>query len=182
MCTTFRKTGIALVVVVYTCNACLGQCTADSLVRSYHPSVDLLSYRFVLCRWHVVIFFNILVSMPEVQLKGVNSIYYDDAKLEDDVVMPGLNFVRSIFEMVSCLPPRFSAMHDCLKKRKGNVLLSYFILETGLKIIPMNSQLRARIHLGSDMEVHYELHGHGISVKHCHIDGNGKLRMDILNS
>lgn len=119
--------------------------------------------------------------MPEVQMKGVNSIYYDDAKVDEDVAMPGLNYVKSIIEFLMCIPVRFSAMHNCLKRRKGNLLLNDFILRIAIRATPMYSQVRSRIHLGSDMELQYQLQGHGIPIEHCPIDQDGNARMDILN-
>ncbi|KAL3931911.1 MAG: hypothetical protein SGBAC_011090 [Bacillariaceae sp.] len=151
-------------VVVYMFNACLGQCTVDSLNR-------IMYY----------VFFNILIPMPEVQLKGLNCIYYDVAKVDGDVAMPGFNYVQSAIEFLLCIPVRFSAMHNCLKTRKGNLALNDFILRISIRATPMYSQVRSRIHFGSDMEVQYQLQSHGIPIEHCPIDQDGNVRMDILN-
>ncbi|KAL3928743.1 MAG: hypothetical protein SGBAC_012518 [Bacillariaceae sp.] len=152
-------------VVLYSFNGQLGKASLDCLIR-------IMYY----------IFYNILIPMPEVQMKGVNAIYYDVAKLGEDVEMPGPIFLKAIIDMLMSLPFRASTAHHCLKKSWGNLLLNDFILETVLKATPMYSQVRSRIHLGSDMEVQYQLQSHGIPIRHCPVDGNGNFRVDILNA
>ncbi|CAJ1956529.1 unnamed protein product [Cylindrotheca closterium] len=151
-------------IVFYLSNSCTGSCTPETLNRLFY---------------HVV--FNILIKMPTVQLKGLNGVYYDVAKLKEGAALPGLKYVKTIIDFVTSVPVRFSSMHYCLKRKKGNLARNDFILKTALKSIPKYSSARTRIHLGSDMELQYQLQSHGIPIQFCPIDGDGNFRTDILN-
>ncbi|CAJ1939201.1 unnamed protein product [Cylindrotheca closterium] len=151
-------------VIVWIFNSMLGQCSAESLNRvSYY------------------IFFNIVCSIPEVQSKGLVTNYYDLAKPGEEFAMPGLNFMMKILEFNTAVPMRFSAMHHCLKTGKGTLALNNALIGIGMKIFPKEARVRARLHYGSDMELHYQLRQHGFPIETCPVDSSGNIRKDIIN-
>ncbi|CAJ1956527.1 unnamed protein product [Cylindrotheca closterium] len=123
--------------------------------------------------------FNILINMPTAQLKGVNGIYYDVVKLKKDAAVPGFNYVKTFVDFWTCIPIRFSSTHYCLKRK--NLARSDFILKTALQAAHKYVQARTRVHVGSDIELQYQLQGHGIPIQFCPVDGDGKYRTEILN-
>jgi len=152
-------------VVVYHFNDKLGKSTAETLNRvSYY------------------IFFNIICSIPEVQMKGLVTVYYDVAKPEEESAMPGFNYMMKLLDFINCLPMRFSAMHHCLKTVKGNLALNNALIGMAMSIFPEDARARARLHYGSDVELHYQLKSHGLPINTCPIDTCGNIRKDILNA
>jgi len=70
-----------------------------------------------------------------------------------------------------------------LRAGKGaNVALNKFCLGMAYKLFPHNIRIRARIHYGTDMELQYQLQGHGIPIDTCPVDGNGNMRQDIQHA
>jgi len=163
-------------VVVYIFNACpwkmhgcifgKNRCTAASLNRMLY----YLAY-------------NILIPIPAVQMKGLVVVYYDVAEeLEEEFCMPELNFLKKVMDFVSVIPVRYSAMHNCLRRRKGNLAqLNGLILRMQLRSCPLYSRVRSRIHIGNDMELQNQLQSHGIPIDKCPIDRDGKVRNNTLH-
>jgi hypothetical protein len=128
------------------------------------------------------IWFNILIPLPEVQMKGLVGIYYDVAKPDEKFAMPGFNFMRAILGFTVSLPMRYSGVHACLKTGKGNLAFNNAVLGIAMNGFPKYARVRMRLHYGSDVELHYELKGHGLPVRTCPVDTNGNIRQDILNA
>jgi hypothetical protein len=79
------------------------------------------------------------------------------------------------------LPFRRSTIHVCLKAGKGKLALNNTLLGIIMNGYPRYSRVRARLHYGSDVELQYELQGHGLPMKNCPVDPSGEMRQDILN-
>ncbi|CAJ1938862.1 unnamed protein product [Cylindrotheca closterium] len=129
------------------------------------------------------IMFNILSQIPAVQKKGIVNCFYDITKQGENIPKPGISFMLSISDFVNSLPVRFTAMHHCLRAGKdANVALNKFVLGTISKFAPYHVRARTRIHYGTDLELQYQLKGHGIPVHHTFpVDSNGNMREDIKN-
>lgn len=128
------------------------------------------------------VMFNIVSSIPEVQYKGLVTCYYDMAKPRDNFAIPGMNFMMKVLECVNSVPVRFSAMHHCLKTGKGNLALNNALIGIAMKAFPKDGRVRARLHYGSDMELHYKLQQHGFPINTCPVDFAGSIRKDIINN
>lgn len=96
--------------------------------------------------------------------------------------MPGLNYMMKVLEFNTSIPMRFSAMHHCLKTGKGNLALNNALIGMAMNIFPKDARVRARLHYGSDMELHYQLRSHGFSIDTCPVDTDGNIRRDIINN
>jgi len=152
-------------VIIYLNNTLLGQCKADSLIRvAYY------------------IWFNILIPIPEVQMKGLVGVYYDIAKPGEKIAMPGFNFMLTILDFTISLPMRYTAMHFGLKPEKGNHALNSAVLGIAMNILPQYARVRSRLHYGSDLELHYQFQSHGLPIDTCPVDNNGNIRKDIMNA
>lgn len=96
--------------------------------------------------------------------------------------MPGLKFMMKVMEFNTSIPIRFSAMHHCLKTGKGNLALNNALIGVAMNVFPKEARVRARIHYGSDIELHYQLRGHGFPTDTHPVDTNGNIRTDIINN
>ena len=94
---------------------------------------------------------------------------------------PTLSSSAALMDMVKCVPIRYTAMHYCIKPRNEHISLFDPILKLVCSLTEEYSRARTKLHYGSDLEVHYQLRGHGINTKSCPIDSNGAIREDILN-
>ncbi|CAJ1937770.1 unnamed protein product [Cylindrotheca closterium] len=124
---------------------------------------------------------NILLSIPEVQTKGLVIIFYDLTKPGKKFVMPRFNTITYTNVLLS-FPLRYSAMHMCLKKDTGNLPLYNALVNSSIYILPQQTRARIRLFYGTDIEIHYYLRSHGIPTDNCPVDFYGSLRMDILNN
>jgi hypothetical protein len=115
-------------------------------------------------------------------MKGLVGIYYDVAKPGEKFAMPGFNFMLTIMGFTASLPMRYSGAHACLKTGKGNLALNNAILGIAMNGFPKYARVRMRLHYGSDVELQYELQGHGLPMRTCPADSNGNIRQDILNA
>ena len=126
------------------------------------------------------IWFNILAHIPVVQKKGLVVVYYDLSKPGEKVVLPGFNFVRTMFDSIHCIPVRFSVAHMCIKRGAGSTALNNFFLEIALQTFPQCIRMRYRVHHGSGMEHQYYLQRHGFSDTFP-VDASGNIRRGIVN-
>jgi hypothetical protein len=122
---------------------------------------------------------NIVIPLPEAQMKGLVAVSYDTVKPGEKFVVPNLMFLLTMMGLLSALPKRYSSIHFCLKN--GNMAINNSIFPIIAKGFPRYSRVRMRFHYGSDMELQYQLQGHGIPSKSCPVDNSGDQRQDILN-
>jgi hypothetical protein len=105
------------------------------------------------------------------------------AKPEENIVMPGITFLLKLMGAVSSFPMRYSAVHICLKPKRGSSLaLSNTLLHHTLSLTSAHSRTRTRIHYGSDIELQYTLRSHGVPTQNCPVDLDGNIRWGILNA
>jgi len=154
--------------IIYNFNHMLGRVRAQTLIRvAYY------------------VYVNILLPIPEVQMKGVNVIYYDMANpTMDQFPSPSLNFCMAVMKFAASLPVRHSAMHMCLKNgMSGNLDLNDTIIGFTLKQFSQHDLVRTSLHFGSDIELQYQLRSRGIPLDDSFpVDTDGKLcREDVLN-
>ncbi|CAJ1937748.1 unnamed protein product [Cylindrotheca closterium] len=152
-------------VIIYLSNTLLGKCKADTLIRvAYY------------------IWFNILIPIPEVQMKGLVGVYFDASKPGENIAIPGFNSFLTIMSFTCSLPMRYSAAHLCVKgEDKGNLALNNAILGFAMNAYPQSTRVRSRLHHGSTIELQYQLRPYGIPINTCPIDTAGNIRTDILN-
>lgn len=129
------------------------------------------------------VYFNVLSVIPEVQMKGLNFVVYDNMRPEEKVENP-TNWLSSlsVMDVVTSMPIRFSSMHFCLKARKETLAVFNSLLGMSSSLLPLYSRVRTRLHGGSDMELQYQLKRHGININAGPIDEIGNLRTNILNA
>ncbi|KAL3938466.1 MAG: hypothetical protein SGBAC_006622 [Bacillariaceae sp.] len=150
-------------VVIYFFNTMFDGYKAETLVRvTYY------------------LWMNILLRMPEVQMKGVVGCYYDCTKPGEKVNVPDTNVLFALLEFGVTIPVRFSAMHYCIKTNPEGLALNNFFLEWSAKALPRYSRARARLHYGSHMELQYELRIHGLPASFP-VDTAGNIRKEMLN-
>jgi hypothetical protein len=125
--------------------------------------------------------YNVLIPLPEVQMKGIVCVYYDTAKPGDKSFRLSLNSLRNLLGFSASLPFRRSTIHVCMKAGKGKLALHNTFLGIIMNALPRYSRVRARLHYGSDLELQYELQGYGLPMKSCPVDPSGEMRQDILN-
>jgi len=149
----------------------------------------LLSKEFSRCkkenfsRVAFYVYFNVLSAIPEVQMKGLNFVVYDNMKVGEEVENP-MSWISSlsVMDVVLSMPIRFSSMHFCLKARKKTLALFNSLLGMSSSLLPQYTRVRTRLHGGSDIELQYQLQRHGIYTETGPIDENGNPRMEILNA
>jgi len=124
----------------------------------------------------------ILVSMLEVQMKGVCVILYDLKEPGENYVAPRLDFLLSACTVFATFPLRYSAIHVCLKPARGNLSFTNSVLRNTFNLLPSYSRVRTRLHYGTDIEVQYYLRPHGIPTQSFPIDLDGKIRWEIMNA
>ena len=78
-------------------------------------------------------------------------------------------------------PIRYSAAHYYLMTNEGNLVLHNAILKPMVNSLPQYIRVRSRIHVGSSVELRYQLPSHGIPLDTFPIDIDGKVRESILN-
>ncbi|CAJ1967218.1 unnamed protein product [Cylindrotheca closterium] len=134
------------------------------------------------CRVAYYVYFNILIPIPEVQMKGLVNIFYDVSKVDELPLIPNMNLALTIMDMVTSLPIRFSARHYCLKARQEKLDLFNSLLQSLFKSCQQSyGKVRSRMHYGSDIELQYQLRSHGINTDSSPINPKGGLREDIRN-
>lgn len=124
---------------------------------------------------------NIMLKDPVVQMKGLASVYHNASRSGEEFVMPGMDFVLTVTHVTTSFPIRYSAIHFCLQAAKSNLFLNNLLLRSVLTGLPLYSKVRSRIHVGSMMELQYELRSHGIPMDTFPVDVDGNIRDDILN-
>ncbi|CAJ1964106.1 unnamed protein product [Cylindrotheca closterium] len=134
-----------------------------------------------LCRVAYYVYFNILISIFEVQMKGLVFVFYDISKADELPVIPGLNLTMAIMDMITSLPIRFTAVHFCLKARPEKLDLFNSLFKLVFKLSSHDCKVRSRLHYGSDIELQYQLRSHGINTDSSPIDAEGSLREDNRN-
>ncbi|CAJ1937742.1 unnamed protein product [Cylindrotheca closterium] len=117
-------------VIIYLSNTLLGKCKADTLIRvAYY------------------IWFNILIPIPEVQMKGLVGVYFDASKPGENIAIPGFNSFLTIMSFTCSLPMRYSAAHLCVKgEDKGNLALNNAILGFAMNAYPQSTRLLVEYH------------------------------------
>lgn len=108
-------------------------------------------------------------------------IYYDISKRDELPAMPDFNLTLEIIDFVKSLPVRFSATHFCLKARPDKLDFFNSLMQLLLTLSPNYRKVRSRLHYGSDIELQYQLRGHGINTDSSPINSDGALRDDIRN-
>ncbi|CAJ1963566.1 unnamed protein product [Cylindrotheca closterium] len=151
-------------VILHMFSKKLGKCKAETFIR--------------VCYY---MWWNIMIALPEVESKGLVTIYHDDARSGDEFKMPGLSFILNAQCLSRSLPIRYSAMHYCLQTTTGNLGLNNTLLSLLMSGLPQYARVRTRIHYGSYMELQYRLQSHGIPISTLPVDFHGKIRVDILN-
>ena len=121
-------------------------------------------------------------SMPEVQRKGINMIYYDESKGGEVPKSPALNFQMTAHNFFEILPGNLSSIHLCLHSSPGSLALHNSVLHRFLKALPQSSRTRARLHYGSDQERQYHLRGYGIPIDKFPADENGNIHTEVQNA
>ena len=125
--------------------------------------------------YHVV--FNLVLSVPSVQTKGVVFLHYDESK-GDLTRFPGLKFVTKAISFMDTLPWRSSSMHVCLYSSPANLT----VYNTMVQIVLGTAEpyvARTRIHCGSDLERQYQLKSFGIPLENFPVDKTGNVRSEI---
>lgn len=122
-----------------------------------------------------------MLKDPVVQMKGLASVYHNASRNGEEFVMPGMDFVLTVTTVTTSFPLRYSAMHFCLQAAKSNLFLNNLLLGSVLTDLPLYSKVRSRIHVGSMLELQYELRSHGIPMDTFPVDVDGNIRDDILN-
>eukprot|EP00526_Cylindrotheca_closterium_P004956 CAMPEP_0113640698 /NCGR_PEP_ID=MMETSP0017_2-20120614/21363_1 /TAXON_ID=2856 /ORGANISM="Cylindrotheca closterium" /LENGTH=623 /DNA_ID=CAMNT_0000551999 /DNA_START=33 /DNA_END=1901 /DNA_ORIENTATION=- /assembly_acc=CAM_ASM_000147 len=150
-------------VVLYVFTHMLGRCRADTLIRA----------AYYVC-------LHIIVPIPEVQTKGAVVVFYDLSNPGNQFPGPGLNFAMETMQVTTALPIRNSAMHFCLKPRKGGAALSDEILRVGVDNFSRHERVRTSLYFGSDLELRYHLRGRGIPTDTMPVGEVGNLLEDII--
>ena len=95
--------------------------------------------------------------------------------------MPGINFLLKVKDAAMSFPIRYSAAHYYLQTNEDNLVLHNAILKPMVNSLPQYIRVRSRIHVGSSVELRYQLPSHGIPLDTFPIDIDGKVRESILN-
>lgn len=128
-------------------------------------------------------FFEVLLELPGVQMKGLVGIFYDSAKPRDSKVNLSLSSQLTANFVAASIPFRHTSVHVCLKESIGSPTLNSSLLGLMMKYtFPKYSRVRTRVHYGSDMELLYHLQGHGIPVRTCPVKSSGEINHTFLNS
>ncbi|CAJ1937588.1 unnamed protein product [Cylindrotheca closterium] len=153
------------VIVYNSVNRIPGHCTVETMIRViYH------------------VFYNMLISKPEVQSKGIILVYYDESKGWGSPIFPDLNFQMKTNKFGNTLPICISSFHICLRSSPGSLALHNRMLQLLLKALPQGARTRARLHYGSDLERQYQLRGYGIPVENFPVDKSGNIRPEVQNA
>ena len=128
--------------------------------------------------YHIV--WNVLLSIPTVQTKGVALIHYDESK-GDHSKFPGLGYMAKSAVFFTAMPLRASSMHVCLYIAPGS--LTFYSAFTKIVLLGSGRSdpwvARTRIHSGSDVERQYQLQSFGIPFKRFPVDKNGNIPKDF---
>ena len=114
-------------------------------------------------------------------LLQVVGVYYDVTKPGEKLILPGFNFMLTLFNVLMSFPLRYSALHVCPKSGKGNLALNNSLIRYCMNLFPEYARVRTRLHYGTDLEVQYNLRGHGFPIDSFPVDVDGNIRRDILN-
>eukprot|EP00526_Cylindrotheca_closterium_P008839 CAMPEP_0113615554 /NCGR_PEP_ID=MMETSP0017_2-20120614/7763_1 /TAXON_ID=2856 /ORGANISM="Cylindrotheca closterium" /LENGTH=503 /DNA_ID=CAMNT_0000524799 /DNA_START=47 /DNA_END=1558 /DNA_ORIENTATION=+ /assembly_acc=CAM_ASM_000147 len=148
--------------------------------RWNHPSCQWTMVNVI--RAHYFIMFKILLPVPDVQMKGLATIFYDYKSKVSKASMPSLHDFMVLKAYRNTVPIRYTALHLCLKKEEKGVAFTNNLLEGILKGMTQYVKVRTRVHYGSDMESLYGLRSYGIPQESFPVDSYGKLRTEILNT
>mmetsp|Transcript_22001 Transcript_22001/g.54366 ORF Transcript_22001/g.54366 Transcript_22001/m.54366 type:complete len:494 (-) Transcript_22001:1258-2739(-) len=129
-----------------------------------------------------IVWINIMLPDPVVQMKGLASVYHNTSRTGEEFVMPGMDFVLTVTNVTNSFPIRYSVMHFCLQSGEGNLVLNNSLLGSVLTDLPLYTKVRSRIHVGSIIELQYELRSHGIPMDTFPVDINGNIRENVLNA
>eukprot|EP00980_Cylindrotheca_fusiformis_P005718 scaffold1192_cov58-Cylindrotheca_fusiformis.AAC.12 len=127
-------------------------------------------------------FYNLLASLPEVQLKGIAAVYYDTSKPGEEFVSPGFQAQLQTMAVANSIPFRYTSTHLCMKPTHGNSVLNNAVIRVVLHSHLGSTLVRTRLHIGSGMEIQYTLQSHGISLSTCPVDSCGEIRQKVLDS
>eukprot|EP00980_Cylindrotheca_fusiformis_P005723 scaffold1192_cov58-Cylindrotheca_fusiformis.AAC.17 len=152
-------------LVIYVLSHILCGCTAETVIR-----VNLF------------FFYNLIASIPEVQMKGTSSIYYDTSKPGEEFINPGFQNQVQIMTVTNSIPFRSTSLHLCIKPTLGNLILNNTVFRVILNSRLESTLVRTRLHVGSDMEIQYNLQSHGISLSTCPVDPSGQVCQAMLNT
>ncbi|CAJ1946595.1 unnamed protein product [Cylindrotheca closterium] len=149
--------------VIHWFGSMLGRFKAENLIRAAY-----------------ILWMVILLPDPVVQTKGVVTVYHNASRTGEEFVMPGMKFIRTLSNVTSSFPFRYSAMHFCLLAQEGKFSPSNSFLGSIVKTLPVYSKVRSRIHVGSIMELQYALRSHGIPTDIFPVDPDGSIRDDVV--
>eukprot|EP00980_Cylindrotheca_fusiformis_P005720 scaffold1192_cov58-Cylindrotheca_fusiformis.AAC.14 len=133
-------------------------------------------------RANFFLFYNLIASLPEVQMKGISAVYYDKSKPGEGFFNPGFQAQVRIMSALNSIPFRCSSLHLCIKPTQGNLILNNNVFRAILNSHLDSTLSRTRLHVGSDMEIQYTLQSHGISLSTCPVDSSGEFRQTMLNT
>mmetsp|Transcript_24248 Transcript_24248/g.59349 ORF Transcript_24248/g.59349 Transcript_24248/m.59349 type:complete len:465 (+) Transcript_24248:152-1546(+) len=127
--------------------------------------------------------FNILLSIPEVQLKGIVTVQLNaKQRLEEQANVPSFSYIHEITKFSNSVPLRCSALHNCFDTSlTGAVAVDKAILGLWYHCLPEHTRSRMRFHCGSRLEIIYQFQSHGIPMDTFPVDFDFDIREDILN-
>ena len=141
----------------------------------------MLIILFRQCRVVYYITFNVLLSMPEVQTKGIVTIQMNAKQVEEPPGAPTIGFIHAVSKCSNALPMRCSALHACFDTLTGTQVGDQAILGLWHRCVPEYTRSRIRLHCGSHLELIYQLRTFGIAMDTFPTDPFGDMRKDILN-
>mmetsp|Transcript_17358 Transcript_17358/g.42463 ORF Transcript_17358/g.42463 Transcript_17358/m.42463 type:complete len:321 (+) Transcript_17358:136-1098(+) len=128
------------------------------------------------------IFWNLLIPLEEVQLKGLVGIYYDIQRPLEKPEPMKLKDAVEIMSFALTLPFRYSSCLWCLKQGKKSSIINNSILGVSTRFFSNYIRVRTRLNYGSDMELHYNLQSLGVPTsKDFPVDTEGNLRQDVID-
>lgn len=142
------------------------------------PLADAAQYR--VCYYML---YNILVSLPEVQMKGLVEMFLDTPRPQEEKLIPisDPSFRKSLDASFS-IPFRTSAYHFFQQATNSSQMIENSILAVAISCHSLYTRVRTRIHRGTVMELQYKLQSHGIPSDTFPVDMNGQMRKDSLNA
>lgn len=149
------------------------QAMNTKLACSIAPTVIRVSY---------YVWWNLLIPLEEVQLKGLVGILYDIQRPGDNLQPMKLHDAVEIMSFALALPFRYSSLLCCLKEGNKSSLVNKALLGTITKFFSRYIRVRTRLNFGSDLELRYNLQGVGIPLEDDFVvDTEGTLRQDVVD-
>eukprot|EP00980_Cylindrotheca_fusiformis_P031749 scaffold26899_cov132-Cylindrotheca_fusiformis.AAC.1 len=103
--------------------------------------------------------YNLLITLPEVQSKGLVAVYYDTFPPDFDLDYISLNLSLDVCLATASLPYRLSSVHVCLKS--GGVFNDTKMAIVMKYALSKYTRARTRLFYGSHLERQYHLQAMG---------------------